>query len=412
MSSEGWETHKLGYLLGEKGYVRGPFGSSLKRGEMKPNGIPVYEQQHAIYNNRDFRYYIDEEKFLELRRFQVKTNDLIVSCSGTIGKISIISGEDPKGIISQALLILRPDNTKVLPEYLKYYFTTREGYNNLVSTSHGSVQINIASRDVVENITIEVPDIPTQHRIAEILSALDDKIELNRQTNATLEAIAQAIFKEWFVDFNFPGATGEMIESELGMIPRGWHVGELGDIVDIKGGTTPSTKVENFWEGEFHWATPKDLSNLKSNILLTTEKKITREGVTQISSGILPKGTLLLSSRAPIGYLAITNIPVSINQGFIAINSMKTSNYFMLHWLKKNMETVISRANGSTFLEISKTNFKQIDLIIPDEITIQRFDDFYGPIFNQILINEQQCSTCAQIRDSLLPKLMSGEIEV
>src|SRR3990172_7507838 len=245
MSSEGWETHKLGYLLGEKGYVRGPFGSSLKRGEMKPNGIPVYEQQHAIYNNRDFRYYIDDEKFFELRRFQVKTNDLIVSCSGTIGKISIISEEDPKGIISQALLILRPDNTKVLPDYLKYYFTTREGYNNLVSTSHGSVQINIASRDVVENITIKVPDIPTQHRIAEILSALDDKIELNRQTNATLEAIAQTIFKEWFVDFNFPGATGELVESELGLIPLGWRVGKLGDIFNITMGQSPPGESYN-----------------------------------------------------------------------------------------------------------------------------------------------------------------------
>ena len=227
------------------------------------------------------------------------------------------------------------------------------------------------------------PDITTQRRIADILSALDDKIELNRQTNATLEAIAQAIFKEWFVDFNFPGATGEMVESELGMIPHGWRVESLGEILEVKGGTTPSTKEERFWNGEYHWATPKDLSNLSSPILLTTERKITAEGVEQISSGILPAGTLLLSSRAPIGYLAISDIPVSINQGFIAINAKATSNLFILHWLKENMETIISRANGSTFLEISKTNFREIELVTPDAQIAQMYDKVIAPFLNR-----------------------------
>lgn len=135
---------KLGQLLSDKGYIRGPFGSSLKRNELLEEGIPVYEQQNAIYDNRDFRYYIDNEKYQEMKRFTVKENDLIISCSGTVGRVSIIKNDDPIGIISQALLILRPNIEMVFPKFLYYFFTSKEGYNSIISRSGGSVQANIS----------------------------------------------------------------------------------------------------------------------------------------------------------------------------------------------------------------------------------------------------------------------------
>ena len=143
---------------------------------------------------------------------------------------------------------------------------------------------------------------------------------------------------------------------------------------------------------------------------MKTERRITAKGVKQISSGVLPSGILLLSSRAPIGYLAISDIPVSINQGFIAINAKETSNLFILLWLKNNIETVIGRANGSTFLEISKSNFREIKLILPDKKMLILFDELISPFFNQINFNEKQTNLLTSIRDALLPKLMSGEI--
>src|SRR5690554_1515847 len=188
-------------LLGGKGYIRGPFGSALKRAELKEDGVPVYEQQHAIRGDRDFRYFIDEEKYEKLKRFTVETNDLIISCSGTVGRISVIREGDPKGIISQALLILRPDAEKVLPEYLYYFFSSNRGFHELINASQGAVQLNIAPRAVVEKIPVPIPCIEEQKTIVAILKGVDDKIELNRQTNQTLEQIAQAIFKSWFVDF-------------------------------------------------------------------------------------------------------------------------------------------------------------------------------------------------------------------
>jgi len=207
----------LGDLLGEKGYIRGPFGSALKRSELKEEGIPVYEQQHAIRGDREFRFFIDEEKYKQLKRFTVKSNDLIISCSGTVGRISIIDEDDQKGIISQALLILRPDTEKISTQFLYYFLTSKRGFNELINASQGAVQLNIAPRAVVEKIPVPTPSPEVQQRIVYVLRSLDDKIALNRQINQTLESMAQTIFKSWFVDF-------DPVKAKIGAIEAGEDV--------------------------------------------------------------------------------------------------------------------------------------------------------------------------------------------
>jgi len=208
-----WGVKNLGEILEEKGYIRGPFGSALRRPELKTTGIPVYEQEHAIYDHREFRYFIDEEKFKKLARFAVRANDIIVSCSGTLGKVSMIKESDPKGIISQALLILRPDPMKVIPKFLQYFLVSNLGFNSLISRSSGSVQVNLAKREIIEEIKIAVPPIVEQNAIVTVLSDFDSKIELIRQMNKTLETIGQTIFKRWFVDFEFPNEEGKPYKS-------------------------------------------------------------------------------------------------------------------------------------------------------------------------------------------------------
>lgn len=414
MSSKEWTYHRLGEIVDD--IAMGPFGSNLKVDNFIDEGVPVIRGLNLNEDGfaDDKFVFVSEEKAESLKRSLAYPDDLVFTHRGTIGQVGIIPhGEYPKYLVSQSQMRLTVNKDYLDPRFLYYFFKSSIGqYELLKNRSQVGVPAIASPTTSLKEVEISIPSLATQRRIAEILSALDDKIELNRQTNATLEAIAQAIFKEWFVNFNFPGATDEMQESEFGLIPVGWRVGKLGDIVEVKGGTTPSTKEEKYWNGEYYWATPRDLSNLSSPVLLTTDRKITEEGVAKISSGILPKGTLLLSSRAPIGYLAITEIPVSINQGFIAINAEETSNLFILHWLKANMESVISRANGSTFLEISKTNFRKIELVIPDSNTIKAFDSFVSPVFEQIKTHEQESATLTQIRDALLPKLMHGEIEL
>jgi type I restriction enzyme S subunit len=206
----------------------------------------------------------------------------------------------------------------------------------------------------------------------------------------------------------------EFEETEEGSIPKGWKVGTAGDMVTAVGGTTPSTGKSEYWSGgTIAWATPKDLAGLAHPVLLETDRKITPDGLKQISSGLLSAGTLLMSSRAPIGYLAISEIPVAINQGFMAMHCDKGfSNYYVIQWLRENMETIISHANGTTFLEISKSSFRLIPAILPPEPIVKKFSEIAGKLHARIVANAKESKNLAAIRDTLLPQLLSGELRV
>jgi len=243
--------------------------------------------------------------------------------------------------------------------------------------------------------------------------------------------MARALFKSWFVDFDPVRAKAEgrdaclpediadlfsngFEDSELGEVPRGWSVKPVADLADVVGGSTPSTNESRYWENGTHfWATPKDLSGRAVPPLLETERRITDAGLSQIGSGLLPAGIVLLSSRAPIGYLAITEIPVAINQGFIAMKPKKgVSNLFLLAWAKFAHDEIVSRANGSTFLEISKANFRPIPVVSPPDAVMRAFDGYAQPLYRRLVGCVSESRVLAAVRDTLLPKLISGELRV
>ncbi len=284
---------------------------------------------------------------------------------------------------------------------------------------------------ILSSIPTTIPTLPEQRAIAHVLGTLDGKVELNRRMNETLEAMARALFKSWFVDFYPVRAKMEgrdtglppevaalfpdrLVDSELGEIPEGWEVKALGEMVDVVGGTTPSTKVAEYWSGGTHcWATPKDLSDLSSPVLLDTERKVTDAGLEKIGSGLLPMGTVLLSSRAPIGYLAVSEKPVAINQGFIAMPPRDgTSNLFLLHWCSAFQAEIINHANGSTFLEISKGNFRRIPMSIAGKAVMDAFDRQARALHERIVANEREARSLAAERDAQLPKLISGGLGI
>ena len=307
---------------------------------------------------------------------------------------------------------------------------------SLLVAATGSTFPNVSASQIAD---IPYPDLSLeeQRAIAHILGTLDDKIELNRKMNQTLEEMARALFKSWFVDFDparakmegrwrrgesLPGLPADLydlfpnrlVPSELGEIPEAWEVKALGEVVEAVGGTTPSTKIPEYWDGGTHcWATPKDLSNLSVPVLLDTERKITDAGLDRIGSGLLPKGTVLLSSRAPVGYLAISEVSVAINQGFIAMPPIEAiSNLFLLRWCSYFHEQIINYANGSTFLEISKRDFRLIPMTMPGETVMTAFDRNTRPLYERVASNERTSRALAAQRDALLPKLVSGEIRV
>ena len=366
----------------------------------------------------------------------------IVSSSGISGYHSEIGVKGPGvvtgryGTIGQVFLLKEdywPLNTTLWvkdfhgndPQFTSYLLRTVDFRSCSDKSSVPGV-----NRNDLHQIPVRIPPLAEQKGIAAVLGALDDKIELNRRMNATLEAMARALFQSWFVDFDpvrakldgrqptgLDPATAALFlndfeDSELGHIPKGWAIKPVGEVVDCVGGGTPSTAEPKYWEGgTHHWTTPRDFSSLQAPILLDTNRKLTDAGIAKISSGLLPAGTLLLSSRAPVGYLAIAAMPVAINQGFIAMKcNDRASNFFMLNWCQTNMAEIEGRATGTTFAEISKHNFRPIPVVLPPKELMAAFTAKVSPLYEKITANLRQSGTLAILRDALLLKLLSGEL--
>lgn len=323
--------------------------------------------------------------------FNCESGDLIVVARG-VGGTGDVKMVKSKCYLTNLSIKISTDKSKVSNDFLYYYY----GGKGLRYLDSGSAQSQITIADLTKAI-VQLPPLPEQKSIAAVLSSLDDKIDLLHRQNKTLEAMAETLFRQWFVE-------------EAG---EDWEECTLDDVISVKGGTTPSTKESEYWDGNICWTTPRDLSNHDSVFLFDTERKISEKGLAQIGSGLLPAGTVLLSSRAPIGYLAILDVPVAINQGYIAIICDKlASNYFMFLWCLANMNEIKSAGNGSTFEEISKSNFKALPLDIPPKAKFIEFNRVISPTFEKIKTSQKQIRTLEKLRDNLLPKLMSGEVGV
>lgn len=369
--------------------------------------------------------YLTEKGAKAVANAIIPPGSIMVSCIGSdMGKVAIAGRQC---VTNQQInsIIVSAEN---IAEYVYYDLSRRKHELRLMAS--GSAQ-PILNKGHFSQVKIEMPEPVEQRAIAHILGSLDDKIELNRQMNRTLEKMAQAIFKSWFIDFDpvrakaegrDPGLPKEIADlfpdsfedSELGPIPKGWKVRPIGEAVQCVGGSTPSTKNPKYWDGGTNpFVTPKDMSSLISPVILGTERHITDAGVEKISSRQLPVGTVLLSSRAPIGYLAITEIPVSVNQGIIAmICNGDLPNHYVLQWTRTNMDIIKSNAGGTTFAEISKRNFRPIPVVIPPLDLLDAFVDQVGPLHQQLVLNCLESRELTAIRDTLLPKLISGELRV
>lgn len=387
-----WEEKTLGEVITLN------YGKGLPQTIRELGDVPVYGSSGITgYHNQSL----------------IQSKGLIVGRKGSIG--TVYKSECPFFPIDTVYYVTEKD-AKCDFKFL-YYLLLNLNLHQMNSDSAvpGLNRENVYSRKIL------LPPLIEQTALAAVLLSFDEKIEFLQKQNQTLETLAQCLFNEWFVDFNFLNeqgkpykkSGGKMAESTLGEIPKEWKIGRLGDITEVKGGTTPSTTNPDFWNGDICWTSPKDLSDFKGIFLHETKSKITSAGLKQIGSGLLPVGTVLLSSRAPIGYLAITIVPLAINQGYVAIVPREDyKNYFVYLWLKQNMQHIVSAANGSTFLEISKSSFRNIEILIPQIEVVKSFLKSVEPIFNKILNNEAQVQNLSTLRDSLLPQLMRGDIQV
>ena len=277
----------------------------------------------------------------------------------------------------------------------------------------GGSAVPTLNRNHIHPLETKIPvKVEDQRRIASILSSLDRKIELNNKINADLEEMAQAIFKNWFVDFE-PFKDSKFVDSELGMIPEGWKVGRLDEIADVVGGSTPSkAKPEYYTQKGIAWLTPKDLSNHPAVYTSRGEIDITEEGYNSTSTKLMPKGTILFTSRAPIGYISIAQNDICTNQGFKSLVPKKAGTCFLYCFLKYVTPEIENKSTGSTFKEASGSLMKSLQVLMPEQKVFEDFETIVSPLFARIESLEKESSRLSLLRDTLLPRLMSGELEV
>ena len=302
-------------------------------------------------------------------------------------------------IASTKLMVIRAKKDVVSPKYLYYFLknsSTVAELQLLAETRSGTFpQITFSE---VANLTIPVPSLAVQEVIVQTMQCLEDKITCNEQINDNLEQQAQSYFQELFVDNADPE----------------WAIGTISDLGTVVGGSTPSkAKPEYYTESGIAWITPKDLSINKSKFVSHGENDITELGLKNSSAAIMPEGTVLFSSRAPIGYIAIAAGEVTTNQGFKSVvPKPEIGTPFVYFFLKNTLPVIEGMASGSTFKEVSGSTMKNVPAVIPDAETLAKFSGFCAPIFAQQRILEEQNQSLATLRDNLLPKLMSGEIDV
>ena len=388
---------KLGEVANVKGGKRIPKGIGLIN---IPNGHP-YIRVRDLNNKRllelDNSYeYVDNETQKVISKYTVKTGDVVLSIVGTIGLVAIV-GRTLDGANLTENCVKLSSFHGVNRDFLYYYLRSDCGQQEIRCGTVGAVQAKLPIKNI-QNIAINLPDYTTQERIVSLLLSIDRKIELNQKINDNLEQQAVTYFQELYINNANPM----------------WQIGTISDLGTVVGGSTPSkTKPEYYTNNGIAWITPKDLSISKSKFISHGENDITELGLKNSSATVMPKGTVLFSSRAPIGYIAIASNEVTTNQGFKSVVPyLEIGTAFVYFFLKHSLPVIESAASGSTFKEISGSAMKNIPAIIPDRSTLDQFNSFCAPIFAQQKILEDQNYSLAMLRDSLLPKLMSGAIDI
>ena len=357
--------------------------------------------EHVQPKNK-FIYCFEEATFRSGCKFQ--NNDTLLAritpCleNGKTAFVDFLSDEKQIAFGSTEFIVMRAKKGKCTPQFVYYLATSPNFRDSAIKSMVGSSGRQRVQIDVIKNLILPIPNLQTQKKIGRFLSLLDEKIRLNKQINDNLEQQAEAFFQYFFID----NANVD------------WKEGVLSDLGTIVGGSTPSkAKAEYYTTQGIAWITPKDLSINRSKFISHGENDITELGLKNSSASIMPEGTVLFSSRAPIGYIAIAASRVTTNQGFKSvIPNVDIGTAFIYYFLKHNLPIIEGMASGSTFKEVSGNTMKFVPAFIPDKDTLKKFSDLCASIFAQQRILEEQNQSLAVLRDTLLPKLMSGEIDV
>ncbi len=373
---------------------------------------------------------ISHEHYLEwTRKARPSTNDVILSRRCNPGETAVA----PPGAefaLGQNLVLLRADGTKVYPPFLRWLVRGPDWWEQTAKFNNvGAVFDSLKCADVPK-FELCIPPLPEQRAIAHILGTLDDKIELNRRMSETLEAMARALFKSWFVDFDPVRAKAEgrdpglpkpladlfparLVDSELGEIPEGWEVARFTDTIEIVGGGTPKTSVVEYWDGDIPWFSVVDAPSGSEVWVVDTEKKVTRAGVENSSTRVLPVGTTIISARGTVGRIALVGVPMAMNQSCYGLRGKAGANGFFNYFSTRELVARLQQhAHGSVFDTITRDTLAGIQVVVPPVELIDEFEKRVGPCLERIREGLLDTRTLAALRDALLPMLISGQLRI
>ncbi|WP_114086584.1 restriction endonuclease subunit S [Thalassospira profundimaris] len=354
--------------------------------------------------------FISDEGADFLRRIILPPDTPSFVCIGaTIGKVCLT---DAWSFTNQQMNSIVVDVEQYDPRFVYYLLVTQA---NRIKSLAGGAATPIINKSAFSDVEVDVPLLPNQHRIASILSAYDDLIENNTRRIAILEEMARRLYEEWFVHFRFPGhEDATFIDTEQGSIPGRWEIKLVADTFEIIGGGTPSKKEPEYWEGgTINWYAPTDLTRDKTAFMDKSGIQITDLGLKKSSAKLFPPMSVMMTSRATIGAIAINTTEAATNQGFITcLPNENFPLYLLYQWLRANVETFINLGTGATFKEITKGTFKTIPVIVPPHDIAKKYQETVEPMMKMSLNLQRKNDNLRAQRDLLLPKLISGEITV
>lgn len=417
MRNNGWTRTPLGKIADVVS------GYAFKSSEFGEGGVPVIKIKNIRVGYVDLSEAarVDEAYLGIPDRYHVRAGDILISLTGShisqpnsvVGRVARHSHGLPSCLLNQrAGKVIVKDPTVCDPRFLFYALGEKETVRAITLKAHGAANQANVSPTQVESVEILLPPFPIQGRIAAILSTYDDLIENNTQRIQILERMAQGLYREWFVHFRFPGQIKvQRVASPLGPVPQGWQTSVFTEIADILSGGTPSTSIPGYWDGDIPWFTPRDATG--SFYVIDTEKYITQAGVENCASELYPKDTIFITARGTVGKLALAGVPMAVNQSCYAVRAKSGYGqcflFFMLHaqidYLKKN-------TGGATFDTIITDTFTRMSVIKPPTTLAYEFERLCQPLIERIRLFHFQNTNLRRTRDLLLPKLISGALDV
>jgi len=354
----------------------------------------------------------------QLTKFHLVPNDVVVAMdrpwipAGL--KWSFIREGDPPALLVQRCARLRTNVQGLDQNFLRFVIGSRS-FEEYVEPITTGVNVPHISGQQILDYRFLLPPLSIQQKIAACLTAYDQLMDNSQRRIRILEEMARKLYREWFVYFRFPGHESVLrVASALGEIPKGWEVKKVGDSFEISGGGTPARANPEFWEqGDVQWYSPNNLTGAATMFMDDSRDHITSIGLQKSSARLFPPFSVMLTSRATIGAIAINTHEACTNQGFITcIPNDRVPLYFLFHWLTENVPTFLRMASGATFKEISRGVFKTIDFVQPPSALVHSFESRVTPIGKQMLALQRQVQNLRRTRDLLLPRLLSGNVSL